>query len=353
MPPAFAAPLCSTFSSVRATGFTPRAVVPRSRASRHEATIVAVAGEPDEDESEKAARITAALASGQATRDALVAVSEERRALRERTDRRIMEMAGQVARLTAEVREAAGLPPVAESETKKAKTLSGVQPGARDVVNKARESGDEVDPYSDPENFGYAGAAGWQVLANESELPQVDEKGVKFRIECDQDGCSFIELQGEGRAPGPGVRSQFMHSGPGFRVGYDPDGASSFCGAIGNGDWLLAMSVDEIRHFQRLALALQKKMDRISRGTDPRPAERDDARRRSTDGMFNERVRQTGNECSVELESSLLWMQALGQTEAGKYGIRCILMEGRQSEAYWPPKVVQGLLNAVGKLAID
>jgi Domain of unknown function (DUF1818) len=204
----------------------------------------------------------------------------------------------------------------------------------------------------DPSNFGIDSAAGWQVLASENHLPQVDESGVKFRIECDEDGCSIIEIQGDS-PPGPGVRSQFLQAGPGFRIGYDPDGPKSFCATVGSEKWLLALSRDEIRHFKRLCLALQKKMDRIARGLDDAP-EKKASVRRSGDGMFNERVGRTGSFCSVELESKLLWVQAVGMPDVGQYSIRAIFMEGgRQCEGSWSQQHVPGLLSAVSKLTIE
>lgn len=300
-----------------------------------------------------------AFDSGAELRDSLERVSAERREQSERTTKRLNDMSSQLSAIMAEIREQAGMPPVAAAPPPS--VASRAQAGAADAVADARKeaagpggSSESIgdDPYSDPMNLGYDSAAGWQVLASENQLPTIDGGSVKFRVECDQDGCSIIELQGANAPPGPGVRSQFMQSGLGYRVGYDPQGSSSFCGAVGSEAWLLALSRDEIRHFKRLTLALQKKMDRIARGLDEAP-EQKAALRRSGDGMFNERITKAGADCSVELESKLLWVQALGSPELGSYCIRAIFMEGRQSEAYWAPKYISDLLTAVGKLAID
>lgn len=300
----------------------------------------------------------AAFASGAELRNNLRQLAEERDALRLDTERRLNEMSSQLAQIVDAVREEAGMPPVANppSTPKSASQVSTSQSFSASKSNSAQNVGDEDststdEPYMDPSNFGFDSAAGWQVLASENQLPVIDESGVKFRVECDKDGCSIIELQGNAQA-GPGVRSQFLHSGPGFRVGYDPDGPSSFCGTIGNEYWLLALSRDEIRHFKRLCLALQKKMDHISKGLDQIP-EQKPAVRRSGDGMFNERVGRTGSDCSVELESKLLWVQAFGKPELGQFAIRAIFMEGRQSESYWAANIVPGLLSAVSKLLIE
>lgn len=301
-----------------------------------------------------------AFDSGKELRDSLKKVSDERREQSERTEKRLNEMSNQLASIMAKIREQAGMPPVAAppseaQEAGGASKASGVQATVAAAAAEAKAgspaSSSDDEPYMDPSNFGYDSAAGWQVLASENQLPVIDESGVKFRIECDQDGCSIIEIQGDSPA-GPGVRSQFLQSGPGFRVGFDPDGPASFCGTIGGEQWLLALSRDEIRHFKRLTLALQKKMDRIARGLDDPPA-RKHVVRRSGDGMFNERVRRAGTDCSVELESKLLWVQALGSPEKGGYCIRTILMEGRQAEGYWTPKHVPGFISAVAQLQIE
>jgi Domain of unknown function (DUF1818) len=76
--------------------------------------------------------------------------------------------------------------------------------------------------------------------------------------------------------------------------------------------------------------------------------------RRSGDGMFNERVGRTGSDCSVELESKLVWVQAFGKPDQGQYGIRAIFMEGgRQCEGSWSQQHVPGLLSSVAKLGIE
>lgn len=299
-----------------------------------------------------------AFDSGAELRENLARVSSERKEQSARTNKRLNEMSAQLTAIMAEIREQAGMPPVAASPPP---SVSSAQGGVADAVAESRKeaagpgsSSESIgdDPYSDPMNLGYDSAAGWQVLASENQLPTIDGGSVKFRVECDQDGCSIIELQGANAPAGPGVRSQYMQSGLGYRVGYDPQGSTSFCGAVGSEAWLLALSKDEIRHFKRLMLALQKKMDRIARGIDEAP-EQKPALRRSGDGMFNERITKAGADCSVELESKLLWVQALGSPDLGSYCIRAIFMEGRQSEAYWAPKYISDLLTAIGKLAIE
>lgn len=314
-----------------------------------------------------------AFDSGAEVRDRLRKMAEEREALRIETEDSLNKLSARLTELVDAVRKEAGMPPVASppvaspAVANPAVASPAVTPSASKSPSRTssesstgkamgqtetyEDSSSSDEPYMDPSNFGFDSAAGWQVLASENQLPTIDDSGVKFRVECDKDGCSIIELQGNAPA-GPGVRSQFLQSGPGFRVGYDPDGPGNFCGTIGNEHWLLALSRDEIRHFKRLCLALQKKMDRISRGLDNAP-EQKSAVRRSGDGMFNERVGRTGSDCSVELESKLLWVQAFGKPDPGHYAIRAIFMEGRQSESYWAANFVPGLLAAVSKLLVD
>lgn len=356
--PAFLAPYpCAPCTLHRSTSFSARAPLasPQKPGPAPLRSVVGVVmcaeGPPADDEWQ------AAFDSGKELRDTLQRVSDERRLQSERTEKRLNEMSSQLSNIMTQIREQAGMPPVSTTPNQKETIEATEKPGevqskvaAAAAEAKSSTSSDD-EPYMDPSNFGYDSAAGWQVLASENQLPVLDESGVKFRIECDQDGCSIIELQGDSPA-GSGVRSQFLTSGPGFRVGFDPDGPPSFCGTIGGEQWLLAMSRDEIRHFKRLTLALQKKMDRIARGLDDPPVQKH-ALRRSGDGMFNERVRRSGTDCSVELESKLLWVQALGAPEMGGYCIRVILMEGRQAEGYWEPKHVPGFIAAVAQLQIE
>jgi hypothetical protein len=307
-----------------------------------------------------------AFDSGAELRRSLEKVTQDRREQNERTSIRLGEMSAQLSAMMDAIREQTGMPPVATPPDSAAKKAAAAVAASRAAAAAAKGtsststgesamssssiggSDSDVDPYMDMDNLGYDSAAGWQVLASENQLPVVDDAGVKFRIECDKDGCSLIEIHSDAPA-GAGVRSQYLQSGPGFRVGYDPEGSKSFCGTIGSEHWLLALSRDEIVHFKRLSLALQKKMDRISRGLDEAP-ELKLSVRRSGDGMFNERVGRMGSDCSVELESKLLWVQAFGSPDLGQYGIRAIFMEGRQSECFWRPSVIPAMLAAVAKL---
>lgn len=300
--------------------------------------------------------------SGAELREKLKNVSDARKEQAEMTARRIEEMNAQLNEIMRKINADIG----AHSEHKNTPDEPSTQATAAAAVKKterqqqqrqqpqsSNSSFDESstgEPYMDPSTFGLDSTAGWQVLASSDILPD-NEDNVQFRIECDMNGCSMIQVNADA-PPGPGVRQKFIHSGTGFRVGYDPEAPKSFCAMVGNEQWLLALSRNEVRHFKRLMLSLQKKMEKIESGEEDPPVKKPEVRR-SGDGMFNERVGRTGSDCSVELESRLLWVQAFGQPKLGQYGIRAIFMEGRQSEGSWASDVVPNMLAAVAKLAID
>lgn len=254
----------------------------------------------------------------------------------------------------AKLRAEAGMPPVADppADTVSPPSKENKATGAEGATLGEVDGGSSSDePYMDPSNFGYDSTAGWQVLAATDELPENVSGKVEFRVECDMNGCSIIEIR-EDAPPGPGVRQKYIQAGAGFRVGYDPEAPKSFCGMVGNDQWLLALNYDEIRHFKRLCMSLQKKMDRIGRGEEDPPMKKP-AVRRSGDGMFNMRIARAGLDCSVELESKLVWVQAIGQPVLGQYCIRAIFMEGRQSECFWGLDTVPNLLTALNKIGVE
>lgn len=292
----------------------------------------------------------AAVNSGEGLRKELAALADSRKAQAQRTEKKLNDMSEQLAKIVAKLRSEAGMPPVAEPPSDAATPLS---PKPASPVADSEDDGSSTsdEPYMDPSNFGYESTAGWQVLLATDELPENLSGNVEFRIECDMNGCSIIEVKGDA-PPGPGVRQRFIQSGSGFRVGYDPEAPKTFCGMVGNDQWLLALNYDEIRHFKRLCMSLQKKMDRIGRGEEEPPMKKP-AVRRSGDGMFNMRIARAGLDCSVELESKLVWVQAIGQPVLGQYCIRAIFMEGRQSEGFWSPDTVPNMLTSLKKLGVE
>lgn len=297
-----------------------------------------------------------AVKSGQELRQKLQDIAEDRQDRADRTAASLEKMSQQLNQIMTKLRAEAGMPPVADppvtsndSKSTNNTSMPVLTPDVSSLDDDASSNSDE--PYMDPKMFGYDSTAGWQVLAESDSLPE-NEGNVEFRIECDMHGCSLIEVKGDTAEPGPGVRQRFIQSGANFRVGYDPEAPKGFCAMIGSDHWLLALSYDEIRHFKRLCLSLQKKMDRIGRGEEDPPVKKP-ALRRSGDGMFNMRVAKAGVDCSIELESKLVWVQAIGQPVQGQYCIRAIFMESRQSEGFWGADTVPNLLSALNKLGIE
>lgn len=302
----------------------------------------------------------AALAAGQDMRDQLRKLTEDRREQAERTQEALDEMSVQLSKMVATLRAEAGMPPVAEppstssTDDLSSSSSSAVSPTASSpspsVSSDESSSGDE--PYMDPQNFGYESTAGWQVLAESATLPE-SEGRVEFRIQCDDDGCSIVEVKdADAPAGNAGVRSRFVQRGAGWRLGFDPDGTRSSCALVGSDAWLVSLSLDEIRHFKNLCAALLRKMDRIGNGEDDAPGKKAVVRR-SGDGTYNMRVSKVGLDCSVELESKLLWVQGIGQPVRGQYCIRAIFFEQRQAEGFWAPDAVPGMLGALNKLGIE
>lgn len=335
------ASLSTTFTGCPPTTRSPtRPCLPLHRPRGPPVTLRASADPPD---------FGAAVSSGEPLRRELDELARSRKAQAEVTEKKLKEMSDQLSKIVAKLRADAGMPPVAEPPSDDAPPSAQTTARIPDPVDDSAAASDE--PYMDPSNFGYESTAGWQVLSATDELPENESGNVEFRIECDMNGCSIIEVKGDA-PPGPGVRQRFIQSGPGFRVGYDPEAPKGFCGMLGNDQWLLALNYDEIRHFKRLCLSLQKKMDRIGRGEEEPPMKKP-AVRRSGDGMFNMRIARAGLDCSVELESKLVWVQAIGQPVVGQYCIRAIFMEGRQSEGFWAPDTVPNMLASLHKLGIE
>lgn len=306
-----------------------------------------------------AAETDPAIRSGQELRDELYRTSRERQELQKRTEDTLRSLTAQVADLMAQVREQTGMPPVADppmndlSEESLSSSRNSDPPSqmVSQPVSSAEDSSASSDePYMDPKNFGLESTPGWQVLAESLHLPENEGK-IEFRIRCHMDGCSIVEVDNDDQARA-GVRRKFIQSGPSFRVGYDPEAPKGFCGMFGSEQWAIALSYDEMRHFKRLCLALQKKMGRIGSG-DEEPPVKTATLRRSADGMYNMRTAKVGLDCSIEMESRLIWVQAIGQPVAGQYALRAILLEGRQIEAFWPPDSVSSLLSALGKVRVD
>ncbi|GAB0496088.1 hypothetical protein MMPV_007398 [Pyropia vietnamensis] len=321
------------------------------------ALAAANGGTPSKPDSDSAYDM--ARSSGNVMRDELTRQLADRTASSSRVESELSGMSAALNELIAEIRgvPASDKPPVAlvppvSVPSSTTQVTSSSSSSSTAMVNE--DVG--VEPYMDPSTFGMDSTAGWQTLQSESDLPSGPdgEPANAFRIECDAHGCSLIMQPDAGEPTGAGVRKQFVISGEGYRVGYDPESPRSYCGMVGTSEWLLALDRDEVGHLKRLLLALKKKMRRIASGEEDPPKKGNIGRaRRSGDGMFHERVSSWEGDTpvSVELESKLMWVQAFGIPES--YGVRVILMERRQVEGVWPAAVVPGLLSAVAKLRIE
>lgn len=334
-----------------------------------------------------------AIESGQAMRDELDRLTNERKELAAQTEENLRVMNEQLAALMAQVREEFGMPAVsdlseddADSSTSTASpsasnstTVSSSSTSSETAAETAEESASssssssssEADePYMDPKDFGYESTAGWQVLAESLQLPNLDDDGkIEMKIQCDTNGCTYIERRAtDDESSGAaevleknfsGVRSKFIVSGSGYRVGFDPDASKSCCALLGGGGdssataWTVSLSFEEMRHFKRLVQSLQKRMDHIGSREEDMPAKDSAVLRRSADGLFNIRISRAALDCSVEHESKLVWTQAIGQPVLGQYCIRAIFTEGRKAELFWPPDVIPNLLPALNKVRIE
>lgn len=308
------------------------------------------------------AMVNEAIKSGEDTRNELNRLTEERKALAAQTQENLKTMNEQLATLMAQVREEFGMPAVSDlsdedssssdtTSTTTAPSLANTTTTAESPNPDDATSADE--PYMDPKDFGYESTAGWQVLAESLQLPSLDDGRIEMKIQCDVNGCSLIERKSDDVTNMSGVRSRFISTGTGFRIGFDPDASKSCCALVGGDNWTLSLTFEEMRHFKRLVMALQKRMDNIEAREEDMPAKDAAVLRRSADGLFNIRISRAGLDCSVEHESKLVWTQAIGQPILGQYCIKAIFTEGRKAELYWAPDVIPSLLPALNKVRIE
>lgn len=330
-----------------------------------------------------------AIESGQATRDELNRLTNERKELAAQSEENLRVMNEQLAALMAQVREEFGMPAVSDlseddsdsssststasasaspSSSSSSSSSTSEAAAAEEAAAASTSSSEADEPYMDPKDFGYESTAGWQVLAESLQLPNLDDDGkIEMKIQCDTNGCTHIERRATDDDSGAdvleknfsGVRSKLIVSGAGYRVGFDPDASKSCCALLGGGGdsaataWTVSLSFEEMRHFKRLVQSLQKRMDHIGSREEDMPAKDSAVLRRSADGLFNIRISRAALDCSVEHESKLVWTQAIGQPVLGQYCIRAIFTEGRKAELFWPPDVIPNLLPALNKVRIE
>lgn len=119
--------------------------------------------------------------------------------------------------------------------------------------------------------------------------------------------------------------SRLLKSGPGWRIGYDPE-ALEFKGLVGTDDWALELTEAELDDFCRLLAQLVDTMKQMA-----------------TELMDEEAI-------ACEAESDRLWLEVEGYPQA--YTLHLILLSGRRAEGRWPAQVVDSLFQATGSLKV-
>ena len=118
---------------------------------------------------------------------------------------------------------------------------------------------------------------------------------------------------------------RLVKSGPGWRVGWDPN-ASEFKGLLGGEDWALELTEAELNDFCRLAEQLASTMQYMA-----------------GELMDEEKI-------NCEAESDLLWLEVEGYPQA--YSLHFILQTGRCGEGRWSASAVPELLQALKVLKV-
>lgn len=119
--------------------------------------------------------------------------------------------------------------------------------------------------------------------------------------------------------------SRFLKSGPGWRIGYDPE-AVEFKGLVGTDDWALELTEAELNDFCRLLGQLVDTMKQMG-----------------TELMEEEAI-------ACEVESDRLWLEAAGYPQA--YTLHLMVLSGRRAEGCWSAQVVEHLFQATCSLKV-
>ncbi len=119
--------------------------------------------------------------------------------------------------------------------------------------------------------------------------------------------------------------SRFLKSGPGWRIGYDPE-AVEFKGLVGTDDWALELTEAELDDFCRLLGQLVDTMKQMA-----------------TELMDEEAI-------ACEVESDRLWLEAEGYPQA--YTLHLILLNGRRAEGHWSSQAAGDLFQAACSLKV-
>ncbi len=119
--------------------------------------------------------------------------------------------------------------------------------------------------------------------------------------------------------------SRFLKSGPGWRIGYDPE-AVEFKGLVGTDDWAVELTEAELDDFCRLLAQLVDTMNQMA-----------------SELMDEETI-------ACEVESDRLWLEAAGYPQA--YSLHLIVMSGRRAEGRWSAQVLDDLFQAACSLKV-
>ncbi len=119
--------------------------------------------------------------------------------------------------------------------------------------------------------------------------------------------------------------SRFLKSGPGWRIGYDPE-ALEFKGLVGTDDWALELTEAELNDFCRLLGQLVDTMKHM------------------TPELMDEEA------IACEVESDRLWLEAEGYPQA--YTLHLMVLSGRRAEGRWSAQAVDPLFQAACSLKV-
>jgi Domain of unknown function (DUF1818) len=114
--------------------------------------------------------------------------------------------------------------------------------------------------------------------------------------------------------------SRQLRSGPGWRVGWNPD-AAVFHALLGADDWAIELTKIEFEAFYKLTQQLSDSLEQMR-----------------SELMDEETV-------VCEASSDLLWMEVRGAPDA--YQLSFILLAGRRAEGSWSIAATQDILRAI------
>ncbi len=119
---------------------------------------------------------------------------------------------------------------------------------------------------------------------------------------------------------------RIINSGPGWRLGWDPN-AAEFPGLVGTDDWSLELTRAELDDFCRLLDQLASTLAHMQ-----------------TELMDEEAI-------ALEAETALIWLEAAGYPHA--YRLQMILQTGRRGEGHWAAAAVPALVAAARTLSAE